>query len=118
MALAAVALAVGVGAYLVTLQEPLENRVAHLRPGMTRDEAEKVLGAPPGTHYEFGYTEFLDPATAGPEWSHWYWDEGHVSVRFDGAGHVDQILFDPHPPVTPSDRLRWRLESWRWRLSR
>jgi hypothetical protein len=108
--LAGVVVAIVALVFFLTRPVPLAERVRRIQPGMTKAEVEKVLGAPPGVHERYGWTEIFDPSSAGPEWSHWRWDEGHVGVRFDPAGRADEIFFKPHPPISFYDRLRWRLE--------
>jgi hypothetical protein len=98
---------------VLTWPEPLEERVRRIRPGMTRDEVEDLIGAPEGLTWESALYDFSDGRPVpvpGSERDIYLLDDGSVFVRFDGERATDDIRFVPNPnPPSLWDRWRRRL---------
>jgi hypothetical protein len=88
------ALAGVAGVVVLSWPIPLDDRVRHVRPGMTRAEVEAVLGAPPGHHTRIrGYVG--RPVRTNSPVQEWYWDEGCIFVHFDVNGRAEEVEFYP-----------------------
>jgi hypothetical protein len=95
-----------------------------IKEGMSRAEAEAMLGGPPGYHADgpVGYPNGYLPADLQG------FPPGHTSETWLGDSGIVEVVFDPHGRVawrqwSPSERdpetsriewLRWRAEV-RWR---
>lgn len=91
---------VGVLLWLL-LPVPLEERLNRIRPGMTTEDVEALIGSPP---------EFRGAVWPDSEEHIWFLDEGVVFVHFRGEGATGRVGFVPAAD-RPSlwDRLRARL---------
>jgi len=77
-----------------------------LRPGLSQDEVEAVIGRPPGV-----YTDRPPPdlTKAGEHTKRWHTDAGTLQLAFDADRRLARQSFFPTTPETFWDRLRRRL---------
>src|SRR5437899_3167153 len=68
--------------------DPLEHRLAELRPGMTTAEVESILGEP---YHIIAYPE------TGRSTHKWVTDRVIVMVLFDAEGRLDRTMSDRRP---------------------
>jgi hypothetical protein len=109
VACAAVA-AIVTTAIILAWPVPLDERVKHIRPGMTHAEVEAIL---------YNTDNAGDAKAAGEQrWKEsqstctrqtWDRDDGTLDVRFDGAGNVVSFEFRPNDRRPIWDRLGRRL---------
>ena len=97
-----------------------------LCPGMTRAEAEGLLGGPGGTRQEFrGWlnnrsptigsgTDLLNEHRNQPGIEYWYQDSGVIIVRFDSEDRVADKQFLRVSVSTSRQRVARLLERFGW----
>ncbi len=79
---------------LIVLATPVAgitpDRCARIRPGMTQDQVEAILGAPPGWYDGITGLRYLGSSSdsKGPMGMEWAGDRGSIEVIFDGSGRV------------------------------
>ncbi|HJZ91301.1 MAG TPA: hypothetical protein VKE40_10550 [Gemmataceae bacterium] len=94
-------LAIAVGAALamaaliaVSRPEPLEDLVRRIQPGMTLAEVQDVLQARPGDHTRYvTYIRMGGLRTTTSRIKEWDWDEGCLTIHFDGDWRAQEIEF-------------------------
>jgi hypothetical protein len=95
-----------------------EATLGRVKKGMTKAEAEAILGGPPEDYR----TRPMEPyfGTYGDRpWEFWRGDEGDAWVYFEGGvvGGTHFAKLDP-VPITTWNLFWWRVERWKSRWSR
>jgi hypothetical protein len=84
-----------------------------IEQGMSREEVETILGAPPGYYHTRHYCPKISSSVPYVDFDFWVGDEGMVRVRFDDTGRAHWMQFQEitlldEPWERPSliDRMR------------